>query len=76
MATATITLTEAQKHLDAWLEADSAISTGKRYKIGTRELTRAESAEIKERITYWRTEVARAKRGGGMRVRRVIARDL
>nr|WP_238938005.1 DUF6148 family protein [Anaerobacillus isosaccharinicus] len=36
-----ITLERARKHLEAWLEAELAVSTGQAYRIGTRQLQRA-----------------------------------
>jgi hypothetical protein len=72
------TLDEAKLHLRAWLDAELAVSTGQRYKIGTRELTRADLREIAERIRFWSNEVTRLERGrgGGARVLRVVPRDL
>ncbi|GAV21599.1 DUF6148 family protein [Carboxydothermus pertinax] len=72
------TLDEAKQHLRAWLEAELAVSTGQKYKIGTRELTRADLGEIAERIRFWSNEVARLEqgRGRGARVLRVVPRDL
>ena len=46
-------LATAQTHLDAWLAADTAISTGKSYTIGNRALTRADALEVRNQITYW-----------------------
>ncbi|WP_412728530.1 DUF6148 family protein [Geobacillus stearothermophilus] len=72
------TLQEARQHLRAWMDAELAVSTGQRYKIGTRELTRADLDEIAKRILFWRNEVERLERGrvGGARVLRVVPRDL
>lgn len=72
------TLEEAKQHLQAWMEAELAVSTGQKYKIGTRELTRADLGEIAERISFWSNEVERLKRGRGRgaRVLRVVPRDL
>ena len=72
------TLTQAREHLNAWLQADIATATGKQYKIGSRTLTRADAAEIRERISFWEAEVTRLEsgRGRGARVMRVIPRDL
>lgn len=42
-----ITLEIAQKHLDAWLEAELACTTNQSYTIGSRTLTRADLAEIR-----------------------------
>lgn len=72
------TLDQARQHLNAWLEAELAVSTGQRYRIGSRELTRADLPEIAERIRFWSNEVARLEsgRGSGARVIRVVPRDL
>ena len=43
---------EAQTHLDAWVAADTAISTGKAYTIGNRSLTRSAAAAATSKITY------------------------
>ena len=48
---------EAQTHLDAWIAADTAISTGKAYTIGNRSLTRSDAAEVVKQITYWQRVV-------------------
>ncbi|MCH7882119.1 MAG: hypothetical protein IIB69_11220 [Proteobacteria bacterium] len=48
-----MTLTEAQTHLDAWLDADTATSKGQGYTIGNRALTRADARAITDKITYW-----------------------
>jgi len=58
----------AQVHLDAWLAADTAISAGKAYTIGNRQLTRANAQEVRDQITFWRREVkAAAARASGIR---------
>jgi len=74
----TWTLEEAKKHLQSWLEADYAVATGKRYRIGEKELTRAEVAEIRERITFWSREIQKLELGirSNNRVIRVVPRDL
>lgn len=53
------TLDEAKQHLDAWMQAEMACSTGQRYRIGSRELTRADLPHIAERVDYWKREVDR-----------------
>ena len=50
----------AQTHLDAWLAADLAITSGKEYSIGNRSLTRADAEEIRTQITYWNRAVKTA----------------
>ena len=75
-----ITLETAQKHLDAWLEAELTETTGQSYTIGSRALTRANLTEIRNAIDYWNKKVIaleNAKKAGGRnRVRRVVPRDL
>ena len=50
-------LQTAQEHLDDWLAADKAVSTGSSYSIGGRSLTRADADTILNRITYWQRVV-------------------
>ncbi len=75
-----ITLETAQKHLDAWLEAELTVTTGQSYTIGSRVLTRANLTEIRNAIDYWNKKVIALenveKAGGRSRVRRVVPRDL
>lgn len=52
-----MTESEAQTHLDAWIAADTAISTGKAYTIGNRSLTRSDAAEVTRQITFWQRTV-------------------
>lgn len=62
--------------MQAWLDAELAVSTGQSYRIGTRQLTRANLSEIRERITYWSREVSRLEGKGSRRVFRAVPRDL
>ena len=57
-------LATAQQHLDDWLAADRAVSTGQSYSIGGRSLSRADAQEILSRITYW-NRVRDQLRGAG-----------
>ena len=72
------TLEQARTHLQAYLEADLALATGKSYKIGSRSLNRTDAAEVKERINFWSNEVERLEAGRkkGIRQMRVVIRDL
>lgn len=73
----TWTLQTAESHLEAWLEAELAVASGQSYRIGTRQLNRADLAQIREQIKFWRNEVVRLKSGQrGARVFRVVPRDL
>lgn len=69
-------LETAKKYLQAWLEAELAVSTGQSYRIGTRQITRANLSEIRQQINYWRKEVARLEGKGIRRVFRAVPRDL
>jgi len=65
-----ITAEQAQARLDAWLEADAAVSQSQSYSIAGRSLTRANAAEIRNNIDYWQRKVSQLSRGGsGARVR-------
>lgn len=70
-----ITLERAQKALEQALEAREAILTGQRYKLGSRELERADLATVEKDIQYWQSWVTKLgpKR---RRVWRAIPRDL
>ena len=71
-------LQTAKLHLQSWLEADLALATGKRYRIGSRNLTRVDAQEVKERIQFWSNEVDRLENGRpkGIRPYRAVIRDL
>lgn len=75
-----ITLETAKKHLDAWLEAEMAVTSAQSYTIGSRTMTKANLGEIQKAIEYWQGKVNAlenaAKYGGRNRVRRVVPRDL
>ena len=75
-----ITKETAQKHLDAWLEAELVVTTGQSYTIGSRNLTRANLTEIRNAIDYWNNKVKALetveKNGGRNKVRRAVPRDL
>lgn len=78
-ASESVSLTEAKEWLRLWGEAYKAIAVGgQAYKLGTRYLTRAHLTEVTKEYNYWRNEVARlqAGRSRGIRVKRVVIRDL
>lgn len=65
-----ITLEQAQAQLDAWMAADAAVAGGQSYSIGGRSLTRANAAEITNKIDYWEGKVIKLSRSSaGIRVR-------
>lgn len=67
-----ITLAQAETQLAAWLAASEAIATGQSYTIstgaGSRNLQRADLADVQAQIQYWDAQVKRLTRGG-IRVR-------
>lgn len=71
-----INLERAKKHLDAWLEAELAVSTGQTYRIGSRQLERANLQEIRKQISFWRREISKLQGKGSRRVMRIVPRDL
>lgn len=70
-----ITLERAKTHLEAWLDAELAVSTGQSYRIGSRQLQRANLPEIRKQIQYWRSEIARLEGKGRRKVMRAVPRD-
>jgi len=70
-----VTLERAEKHLNAWLDAELAVSTGQSYRIGSKQLTRANLSEIRQQISYWKSQVSRLKGKGSRRVYRAVPRD-
>ena len=75
-----ITLETAQKHLDAWLEAEMQVTNAQSYTIGSRTLTKANLTEIRKSIEYWQQKVTilenLKKNNGRSRVKRFVPRDL
>lgn len=53
----TTALEEARIHLEAWKAADLAVASGKSYRIGSRQLQRADVSEIRGQINYWQKKV-------------------
>ncbi|WP_142413071.1 DUF6148 family protein [Hathewaya massiliensis] len=75
------TLEIAEKHLNAWLEAELAITTGAQsYSVGSRTVTRADLGQVRQQIKFWSNEIYKLKnisqRKGRNRVLRVVPRDL
>lgn len=76
-----ISLETAKKHLTIWLEAEETIATGQSYTIGTRSLTRANLAEVRQQIDYWNAKVTKLEAlkkrlGGRNRVFRGVPKDI
>jgi hypothetical protein len=64
-----ITLAQAQTRLDEYLAAEVAVLAGQSYKIGEREMRRANLAEIQAGIKIWDQRVVEkaATSAGGRR---------
>lgn len=52
----------AQRHLEMWMEAEAAVSTGQSYQIEQMRLNRASLKQIRETIIFWENKVAEAER--------------
>ena len=51
----------AKQHLEMWLKAEEAVSTGQSYQIEQMTLTRASLKQIRENIQFWASKVAEAE---------------
>lgn len=75
-----ITLEIANKHLEAWLNAELEVSVNQSYTIAGKSFTRADLGEIRKQIDYWKNIVAQlnnaAKHKGRNRIYRIVPRDL
>lgn len=71
-----ITLEKAQRCLEQALEAREAILTGQRYKLGSRELQRADLEAVEKDIQYWQSWVTKLSPRKRRRVWQAIPRDL
>lgn len=66
-----------QSRLQMWLDAEAAVATGQSYKIGSRELKRADLSMIRDQIEWWERKLAESTgKGGARRAFRVVPRDL
>lgn len=66
-----ITLEIAQAKLQEWLAADSAVSKNQSISVDGRTLSRADAAQITEKIEYWNKWVNRLSARRGSRIRQV-----
>lgn len=68
-----ITLTQAQNNLAAWVTASEAVAKGKSYEMDGNKLTRADVSEILRMIAFWEARVVRLEGSGRIKIRRAIA---
>lgn len=69
-----ITLAQAQARLDEYLAAEAAILSGQSYRIGERQLTRANLADIQMGIKTWDARITEISAKSGGRARAVVPR--
>jgi hypothetical protein len=73
-----ITVAQAQEQLSIWLSASAAVAGSQSYAIategGSRSLTRADAAEIRQQIAFWNMQVNRLARPG-LSIKRMILND-
>ncbi|BBK44134.1 hypothetical protein STVA_41540 [Allostella vacuolata] len=69
-----ITLAQAEAQLAAWLAASEAVARNQSYRIGERQLTRADAGEVLRQVTYWdgRVQALAAAATGQGRVRQAV----
>lgn len=66
-----------EKKISEYNIAETALLSGKSYRIGTRELTRMDLSEIQKGRAYWENELKKLENNGRKSiVKRVIPRDL
>jgi len=65
----------AKEMLKGWMAAEKAVMSGQEYRIGSRNLRRADLQDIGQRIKYWQSEVERLEGRSRIRVQQVIPRD-
>lgn len=71
---------QCNSRLQMWLEAEEAIATGQSYTIDNRRLDRANLAQVRDQIKFWKKELANAQATAKGRSRRrtirIVPRDL
>lgn len=69
-----ITLAQAEAQLALYLAAEAAVLNNQRYRIGDRELERADLAEIRDGVEIWNGRVKNlaAQASGRSRTRYVV----
>lgn len=71
------TIEECKEMIALYIEAEKAVLTGKRYRIGTRELERVDLDEIVENRAKWENRLKALQNGGKTRIiRRVVPTDM
>lgn len=65
------------ERLELWLSAEEALATSQSYKIGTREIRRADLPEVRKQIEFWENKLSTVEnKGNRRRTWRAVPRDL
>ncbi|WP_022850672.1 DUF6148 family protein [Limisalsivibrio acetivorans] len=67
-----MTLQTAEELLNLWIAADKAVALGQSYKVGSREVTRADADIITEKINYYSSIVRALSAPPSPRARTVV----
>jgi hypothetical protein len=70
-----ITLEQAETQLNLYITAEAAVLSGQRFRIGDKDITRADLEMVQRGITTWEARVQRLTRsatGAGIRTRQVV----
>lgn len=65
-----------------WLKAEEALATSQSYRVGTRELRRADLPEVRKQIEFWEDKYNKVlseldgTNSGGRKTVRIVPRDL
>ena len=62
-----ITIDECKTMISLYIEAEKAVITGKKYRIGTRELERENLSEIRKARAEWEQRLKDLENGGKRR---------
>ena len=63
-----ITRAQAESQLATWLAANEALSRGQSYRIGDRELTKVDAADVLSQIEFWDAKVKELSPAGRPRI--------
>ena len=70
-----ITLAQAEAQLTLYINAEAAVLSGQRIRLGDKDITRADLDMVQRGIATWEARVQRLTRlatGSGIRVRQVV----
>lgn len=71
-----IRLENLKERLNRYYEAEEKILTGQEYRIGTRNLRRADLSQVRSAIKDLEIEINRIENKGARRITRIVPRDI